>query len=63
MTSSKNETNKEDIKKSVREVRYGLQDKLNTQLKKILTPEQYKSFEETNLKNRKIKQKNERKKY
>ena len=63
MVASNDKTDKEEMKKSVKKVRHGLKKRLDMKLKEILNAEQYESYQETNLKNEKIKQKAKRNKY
>jgi hypothetical protein len=57
MIASKEKTDKAKIKKAYSQQKQEYSEKLNNQLEKILTPEQYKNYVETNLKEQKSKKK------
>lgn len=57
VVASKEKVKKTEIKKAIVKQKQGNSEKLNNQLKEILTEEQYKSYLETHLKQQKAKQK------
>lgn len=57
MMTSKRISDKAEIKKAMVKHKQGSSEKLENQLKEILTPEQYKSYAETHLKEQKTKNK------
>lgn len=63
MVISNDKTKKAEAKKAIAKQKQGYSEKLNAQLEEILTPEQYKTYEETSLAEEKTKQKVLKKKY